>query len=338
MGKNSGKRKSRWGLFLPITLFAVLVVAYSAYWIVARGVLEDNIDTWIDGERAGGSVVEFSSKRMSGYPFLFELTIEDPIYQIDDTARWEGKVLTLSMQPWNWNHVIVRSPGLNRVTDRAGVRHTVDLDDKSAGSVSWDKTSVRRVGLMINDAPALVDGAAMHLKGFSLNLSPRSESPDDLMIAVQWDEIALQEAPLFAPWLGADLGQSRMVGEVRGFFPALRVAGGNTNRLQGALIRQGGELEVAQLLLDWGPLDLGLKMDAKFIEGAANGSVGVRLDNVDDLRAALEADGSYDLPTKAALSVLESGSADGKFFTLPIKDNGVYIMGQRVAELPAGGM
>lgn len=337
MGNSTRKRKSRWGLFLPVTLFALLVAAYTAYWVIARNVLNENVDTWVATERAGGAVVEFSSKKMSGYPFLFELTIDDPVYQPNSVERWEGKRMIASMQPWNWNHIIVRSPGTNRVTDASGIRHTVDLDDKAAGSVSWDETGIRRAGLMIHDAPALVDGAAMQLKEFSVNLSPRPENPDDLMVAVQWNKIELQEAPLFAQWLGAEIGPSRLVGEVRGFFPALRVSGANTRYLANTLIRQDAELEVAQLLVDWGPLDLGLQLDAAFTGGKANGKVGVRLENTDDLRAALRAEGAYDLPTQAALSVIESGSKDGKFFTLPIKENGVYVMGQRVAELPMAG-
>ncbi len=335
MGHSSRKRRSRWGLFLPITLFALLVAAYSAYWVYASDIIEENVDTWIATERAGGAVVEYSSKKMSGYPFLFQLTFEDPVYQPDATLRWEGKRMIASMQPWNWNHIIVRSPGANRVTDKAGIRHTADLDDKSAGSLSWDETGIRRAGLMINDAPALIDGATMQLKAFSLNLSPRPESPSDLMVAVQWDQIALQEAPLFAPWLGAEIGPSRLVGEVRGFFPALQVSGLNTHYLADALMQQNAELEVAQLLVDWGPLDLGMQLDAAFTDGQANGKVGVRLENVEDLQAALEAEGALDMPTQAALAVIASGSKDGKFFTLPIKENGVYVMGQRVAELPS---
>lgn len=337
MSNSRRARKSRLGLFLPLTLFVLLVAAYSAYWVIAKNILEENIDTWIATERAGGTVVEFSSKQMSGYPFLFQLTVNDPVYQANGDARWEGKQMIASMQPWNWNHIILRSPGANRVTDRAGIRHTIELDSKSAGSLSWNETGMRRAGLMINDAPALIDGAAMHLKELSVNLAPRSESPDDLMIAVQWEQIDLQDAPLFAPWLGNEIGPSRLVGEIRGFFPAYQAAGANSRYLTNTLIRDSAELEVAQLIIDWGPLDLGMQMDAAFVDGQANGKVGVRLDNVNELRAALEAEGLLDMPTQGALAMIETGSKDGQFFTLPIKENGIYILGQRVAELPIAG-
>lgn len=329
----SGKKRSFWGLILPFSVLALIVAAYVAYYMIARNVLREGIDDWISAERSRGNIVQFSGKRMTGFPFRFTLEVDEPTYSDPGQFEWKAEHLQLNMQPWNWQHVIARSPGVNRLTDNRGVRHSLDLDSQSAASLSWTKERINRVGLQVKDANGVIDGNTVMLKEFSLNLSPRETSPDDLMIAMQWEGLQLDDA-IPASFLGNDIGPTRLIGEVRGFFPAYLSSGGDADAFYGALVQGDGGVEIAQLLLNWGPLKLGAKANVQFTDSLANGEIGVRIDDADDVRSALKEQQTYTPAHEAILAAVEAGSADGQFLTLTVEDNGFYFLGQRLAEFP----
>lgn len=330
---STARRRSRFWLIFPFFLLALIIAAYSAYWFYARGQLERAVDEWIAAEQANGAVVEYSGKTLGGFPYRFALTIDDPVYEGPGGARWEAEQLQLVMQPWNWNHVIGRSPGRNLVTDPSGVRHTINLDRKSVASLSWTETAIRRFGLELSDADALIDGQTIEVDGFSLNFSPTPDAPDNLRISLQWEALTVPNLTDNTAYLGNTLQPSRLVAEVEGFFPAYAATGGRMGRLPAALTRQEGALRIGQLLLNWGPLKFGAKGDIAAQDGVWSGEISVRLDDAAELRRIMEAEAVPD-DQIAAVSALEVMSEDGNFLTLTVKDNGIYYLGQRVADLP----
>lgn len=334
---STSRKKSRFWLYLPFTLLLLGIGAWTAYWFVAKGQLDKGIDQWIAEQRANGTVIEYSSKSLGGFPYRFELVVDDPVYQAAGQGRWEGEKLRLVMQPWNWQHVIAYSPGRNLVTEPGGLRQTVTLDTSSATSVSWTRDGIRRIGVQMGSATALINGESYETAGFSLNLAPRSGAADDLMIALQWDRLTINAAPQGAEFLGDTLGPSRLIGEVRGFFPAWIRAGGDPERFHRALVQQEGGVEIAQALLDWGPLDLGMKGDIAYTNGRANGSFGIRIEDTTELRAVLEESGQLGQQENAMLTMLETSSADGGFLSFTIQDDEVRMGLVPVGTLPGPG-
>ncbi len=322
---SSAQKKSRFWLYLPFVLLLIAIGAWTAYWFIAKSQLDKGIDQWIAEQRALGAEIEYSSKSLGGFPYRFELVVDDPVYAAPAAPRWEGEQLRLVMQPWNWQHVIAYSPGRNVLTEADGLRQTLALDKSSAVSVSWNSDTFRRIGVQMGSATALIEGESYEAANFSLNLAPRNGAETDLMIALQWDRLTINGAPEGAEFLGDTLGPSRLIGEVREFFPAWVRSGGNPERLHRALIQQDGGVEIAQGLLNWGPLDLGVKGDLAYEDGAANGSMGVRIDNADALRDALESSGRLGQQENAMLTMLETSSADGGFLTFTIKDDEVKM-------------
>lgn len=332
------KRKSRslFWLVLPFIILALIIAFYSAFWIYMRGQLETGIDEWIKTERARGARIEFSKKSLGGYPFRFALDVENPTYQPPHGSLWEGDRLQLVMQPWNWQHVIGRSPGRNVITDTSGMRHTAMITGKSAASLSWTKEGIRRIGLQVEDMDAVIAGDPLQLTGLSLNLAPLSGSRDDLRIALQWDEIKLPAPLRDVQFLGDELQPSRLIAEIDGFYPALEEAGGDISQVPSQLAQRGGALHIGQLLLNWGPLKFGAKGDVEAAAGLLNGELQVRLDEGETLQAALtEAEARREII--AAVAALSSMSEGGKFLTLPIKNNGIYFLGNKIADLPLNG-
>ena len=332
------KKPSRLGLILPFLLLLLAAGAWSAWWYVASGRIDASVDKWIAGQTAKGAEFTYASRRMGGYPFRFELAFDKAVYRGGQgKASWEGDRAEFVMQAWNLTHVIGRVPGHNVITGADGIRNSIDLDSKAAFSLSWDKTGLRRFGMQSGDAEALLGGQLYKAANLSLNLAPRPESPDDLMIALQWDKLTLEEAPASAPYLGKEIGPSRMIGEVRGFFPAWQANGQQAAGIWGALLDRGGAVEVAQLLLDWGPLDLGGQANLDLANGRANGAFKVRIDNAEGLKQAMADSGSWTQQAQMIVGTLEPASRDGGFLTLPVIDNGVFVGPVPLGRLPGSG-
>lgn len=333
----TSRKPNRFWLFAPFVLLVIVIAAWTVYWFIARSLINQGIDDWIAAERERGADIEYASRTMGGYPFRFELDLSDPVYAGPGEPRWEGERLRLVMQAWNWQHVIGFSPGRNVVSDGYAMRQVIDLDSKSAFSLSWDDESVRRIGLQLDDAALLIEGEEYAVRQGSLNLAPRPGAADDLMIAIEWQEVRLPTAPADAPYLGDTIGPSRLIGEVRGFFPAWANAGGDPDFMYGALVDEGGAVELAQLLLDWGPLDFGAKGELDF-SNSVNGNISLRIENADALKDAMQASGHWSEQEETAVTALATASADGKFLTFSIRNGEVWFGPLKLATLPEPGL
>ena len=80
-----------------------------------------------------------------------------------------------------------------------------------------------------------------------------------------------------------------------------------------------------------------MKGEIAFDDGRANGSFGVRIEDADELRDALEVSGRLGQQENAMLTMLETSSADGGFLTFTIKDNEVKMGLIPLGTLPEPG-
>ncbi len=332
------KKPSRLGLILPFVLLLLAVGGWTGWWFLAAGRIDAGVDKWIAGQEAKGAEFTYAGRSLTGYPFRFEVAFDEPRFKgASGAAQWQGDRAEFVMQAWNLTHLIGRVPGHNVIVGADGIRNSVDLDGKAAFSLSWNKSGLRRLGAQSGEAQALLGGQAYLISNLSLNFAPRPESPDDLMIAVQWDKVTLDDAPHGAPYLGTELGPSRLIGEVRGFFPAYEAAGRDLRGVWPALLENGGAVEVAQALLDWGPLDLGAQANLEIANGRANGAFKVRIDNAEALKQAMIDTGAWTQQAQMIVGTVEPASRDGGFLALPVIDNGVFVGPVPLGKLPGTG-
>ena len=329
------KKSSRLGLFLPFVFLLLVIGGWSAWWHVASGRIDQAVDEWIAEQDAKGAAFTYAGRHLGGYPFRFELVFDGPAYSgAPGEASWEGDRAEFVMQAWNLTHMIGRMPGHHVITGADGIRNSVDFDGHAAFSLSWNKAGLNRFGFQSGEAEALLGGQLYDVTNLSLNLAPRRESPDDLMVAMQWEKLALEAAPAAAPYLGTELGPSRLIGEVRGFFPAYEAAGREVSGVWPALLEDGGAVEVAQLLLDWGPLDLGAQADLTLANGRSNGAFKVRIESADELKQAMIDAGHWSQQEQIVFGTLAPASRDGGFLTLPVIDDTVYVGPVPLGKLP----
>ncbi|MEL6387008.1 MAG: DUF2125 domain-containing protein [Pseudomonadota bacterium] len=332
------KPRLGWQIFLPLVGFGLILGAYSAYWFIARAELSKGIDSWIEAERARGMTVEFSEKRLGGYPFRFALFVDEPVYgDSRNDQRWQGEQLQLIMQPWNWQHVIARAPGENCIFN-GELEGWAHLGPKSAGSVSWSDTGIERVSLAVDEARFDVAGEiGGALDRFEFHLRPYPGEPDTLQLETHWQALKLNDTLPGADTLGPRFGPSILRAEATRAFSALATVP-DLSDLPAAILARGGEITLAQAMVDWGPLDAGARGKlARDREAGLTGSIGLRLDNADMLRAALQRAGELDSDTETAIAALDAASADGRFLELSVRDDGLYLLGNKVVAIDVNG-
>lgn len=328
-----GKRRGPGLITILFALIVIACIAYSAYWFIARNVISSGIDDWITEQRAQGLEVDYASRRLSGFPFRFVLDVEEPAYGIPDSqSMWRADDLQIVMQPWNYNHAIIRAPGRHELGD--GAMQAL-IDGRSAMSLRWGGGSIRQISMALNEASFNVAGdEPAEVDGFEFHLRPAPGAPDMLQLETHWQEVRLPDVPTEdMAFLGKVVGPSILRAELDDGVPAIR-EGANLAHAFALALRSGGELRVPQVMVEWGPAHLGGKMDLAAPEGDVSGSIGIRIEKADDLRAALEAEGLMTDELRAYIGALEAASANDGFLPLPIRGDGIYFLGNRVAAIP----
>ena len=325
MTKPKSKAPSRLSLYGPFIAFALVATAYSAYWFYVRGELETGIDDWITEQRAAGAEVEFASKRVGGFPYRFALDVEAPRFaSADGSLDWRGEDLQIVMQPWNFSHAIIRSPGRNEIAQANGADMTAILSRKAAASLKWDEEGLTDFGLSLPEESLVFANGDVALDGLTANLIEVPEAEFGSRLSVDWQVIRLDPAMLDGTqyaFLGTELQASRLRLEGQGFGIFGPAPSRNT--------------EIAQLLFNWGPLQLGAK--GKFDIDAAgypNGNLMLRLENGDALEEALREAGLMSGVLGGSVNYILSGSRNDGFQIIPLRNGSVTILGQALAPVP----
>lgn len=325
----------RRGLYLPFILLGLLIAAYSAYWLWARSQLNAAVDGWIAAQRSAGLEVGYERRQLGGYPYRFALRVEAPRLSNPRTGQsWQGERLDLVMQPWNWRHVILRAPGMNRIETGLDVLE-LDVGTGSAASVSWTEVGLRRASLAFDEVSLRRDGGpVLSGDGVELHLRPPPGAPDLLQIQASWQGVTLAEQVPDLAFLGRDLGPSILRLEATKAWRALETAT-NLAEVPDVLLALGGEVRVPQLVLDWGPARLGAKGQiSQAADGTFVGDLALRLEEAEALLDALRQSDRLTPELERGIQAVSAASRDGRFLQLSVRDGGVYFLGQRVADVP----
>jgi hypothetical protein len=125
-------------LYLPYILLLALVLAWSAAWLVGRGMVERRVDAWLGEETAAGRQWTCPDRRIGGYPFRITLSCDGPTLQRADGVTASLAGFRSVAQVYQPNHIItdLRSPLVLKGTGNAELE------------LAWDtaQTSIRRSG------------------------------------------------------------------------------------------------------------------------------------------------------------------------------------------------
>ena len=70
-------RHKRSGLFAPIGLFLIALIAWSIWWFVLAGQVRDQLDVRVEAMRASGWDVAYTGRTISGWPFRVRVGAEN---------------------------------------------------------------------------------------------------------------------------------------------------------------------------------------------------------------------------------------------------------------------
>ena len=109
-------RRSRFWLYTPFVLLALVAAAWSAAWWLIRDRTSDGLDAWLAAEARAGRRWTCQDRSVGGYPFRIEVACAALTLQRGDLTASLGRVQSVA-QVYQPRHVIAEIAGPLRVTD-----------------------------------------------------------------------------------------------------------------------------------------------------------------------------------------------------------------------------
>ncbi len=114
MSDKPARAKKRY-LFIPLALIAIVFVIYSVVWRIGAGVMEREIDAFIEEERAEGRVVTYQDRSIRGYPFTLRAQIKHFNWSEPGVWEWSGETLHIVTLPYDVSRLIFAPRDAQRV-------------------------------------------------------------------------------------------------------------------------------------------------------------------------------------------------------------------------------
>lgn len=256
-----GGPPSRVVLIAPFAVLALLIAAYTGYWIYASGEIKAWARGWISEQEMAGYQIEHGPMRVTGYPLRFTLDVLDP--EIEAPAvegGWQGRFsrFQASAMPWNFNHWIITIGGPLLLAAEAGGRPALYQADASNAqlSINSSREGTQRVGITLEhfvlDA---LEGPQPGLTGLE-RLALTGTLDDQNQLAARLEAAGITLAPdTLEPELAATFGATADILRFDGAVTQWDILArdGNAAAWAGA----GGEILIGAGQLVWGPADLG---------------------------------------------------------------------------------
>ena len=99
------RRRTRLGLVIAVLLLLVGCGAYTAFWFVVAGKLEEGLTEWAQSARAQKLDLSWRALRVGGFPLAFHIELSDAALRDDaitPPAELHAPLLSGSTRPWNF--------------------------------------------------------------------------------------------------------------------------------------------------------------------------------------------------------------------------------------------
>lgn len=282
------RRPSRWGVFLPVALLALLTVGWSVFWFVAAGKATEAADAWMAREAKRGRTYACAERETSGFPFRIELSCNGATATLpadDGPIVATAPRFVAVAQIYDPRRLIGDVSGPIEVTGADGRKATLSFETAQASVAVSSDRRFDRTSIALT-APRLVAGAdeigaAKHLE---LHLRRAPDGADGVYdLAVRVEEAtspALALVPVGAGPLSGELQvEARGVGDL---------APGPTSERLRAFAEAGGRLHVALARVTRGDVAAEAKGDLAInIEGRPEGKFTLTARGVDQFVQSL---------------------------------------------------
>jgi hypothetical protein len=197
------RRRSRYWLFAPFVLLALLAAGWTAVWFVIRARTAEGLDSWLANESVAGRRWECPERAIGGYPFRIEVACARVSLQSRDLTLAAGRLSTVT-QIYQPRHTIaelegplrVAGPGVNLEGNWVSLRASIHRAPQALqrASLVVEDGSMKASGLPFGDLSASGRRFEAHLRPAA---SPQGESAFDIAASA-----AGASVPILDPILG----------------------------------------------------------------------------------------------------------------------------------------
>ncbi len=311
------RRRTRLGLVIAVLLLLVVCGAYTAFWFVVAGKLEEGLTEWAQSAPAQKLDVSWRTLRVGGFPLAFHIELSDAALRdgaITPPAELHAPLLSGSARPWNFRAWRLTAPGGLSAAAGPATEPIAKLTAPAAsGAVVVADEGGATIWLDLDQARAEAgQQIAARTADFWLILPPHPPETDTeryVALAADLRGVTLPQLP--APFV-SPVDEIAFAIEVKGAIPAAP-----PRQAAAAWRDSGGTVELDRLALRWGRITisgsgtLALDRDLQPI-GGFSGAV----EGYEDLMAALVAAGrmrpSDARLARVALAMLAKAGPDGR--------------------------
>ncbi len=149
-------RQSRFWLYAPFALLALVALAWSIGWFAVRNGAESALDKWLAAEAANGRNWTCADRQIAGYPFRIELNCSSLRFRSGPVTGSTGPLQAVA-QVYQPRHIIAEVQGPLRTSDG---RVTVDAGWRLLEtSIRASRDGLRRASLFVEAPEMRVTGA-----------------------------------------------------------------------------------------------------------------------------------------------------------------------------------
>ncbi|RMF11817.1 MAG: DUF2125 domain-containing protein [Alphaproteobacteria bacterium] len=340
-----------------IALLVALLLAYVVFWFVLADQAEKKVVAAIDAQRRAGAAIAYDALDVRGFPYRLEFAAInlDMAREEPNGVSWRvvSPELVVVLQPWRLTHAILFAEDLTATLSEASDSTTLVTRNMRASVVTDEARVPLRIAMETEHLTA--SGSETGNQVFSAeNVDFHWRRPTGNTMAALAGTPAEGDAvlePLSSQWAirGERLhhpafGKSPYGETIQRFMATLSVRGEPGDRFDRQALAvwrdQGGTLELTQLSMAWGALDLivegSVSLDDRFRPlGAFTAQVKGYEAVIDHLQQAGEIDATEAETVKQTLRNITSDDEEGRL-TIPIamQSGRLFIGPLPVANLP----
>ena len=286
------RRRTHLGLVIAVLLLLVVCGAYTAFWFVVAGKLEDGLTEWAQLAPAQKLEVSWRALRVGGFPLSFHIELSDAALRdgaITPPAEFHAPLLSGRTRPWNFRAWRLTAPGGLSVAAGPAAEPVAKLTARAAkGAVVVAGEGGATIWLDLDQARAEASQQiAARTADFWLILPPHPpETHTERYVALAADLHGVDLPQVPAPF-GNPVDEIAFGVDVKGAIPAAP-----PRQAAAAWRDAGGTMELDRLLLRWGRIAItGSGTLALDRELQPIGGVSGAVEGYEDLMAGLVAAG-----------------------------------------------
>ncbi len=320
-------------LLWPILAIVLVLVAYSAYWVIASQQLRKGVDAWIADQESAGYMIEHDGVRIGGYPYRFQIrVINSRIQAPESDGGWLARFTDVraNAMPHDFAHWIVSFSGPLLLENHSGQGSAIEVNASDARvSLVYDRAgNTERVGAEIRDFVITTHaGDAPDIQAVdAILLNGLVEEDDRLRLRLMMNGVTASPGVLdsgIEREFGDTVAMARIDLEVSQWSALARGANAFAWR------EADGMLHIADSELEWGPAHITGSGEFTLDDQARpDGRLSLRITDPDALADALVESGIVPEENEQALrlaAMLAPRGPDGVSLPFRIHDGGIYL-------------